>query len=71
MKLKVFARVLKKTPRKASFYFFSPKRLVRLFVLEEVKPSPDSKVIKLLTFDNLCPPLRDPTTTFSLKLVVE
>ena len=67
IKLKIFARVLKKkTPRKASFYFFSPKKLVRLFILKEVKPSPDSKMIKLLTFDNLFPP-----PTFSLKLVVE
>ena len=32
---------LKKTPRKASFYFFSPQKLVRLFPLKEVKPFPD------------------------------
>ena len=59
IKLKVFARVLKKkTPhRKASFYFFSPKTFLRLFILKEVKPSPDSKMIKLLIFDNLFPPL--------------
>ena len=36
----------------------SPKKLVRLLILKEVKPSPDSKMIKLLTFDNLFPPLR-------------
>ena len=53
----------KKLPRKASFYFFSPKKLVRLFILKEVKPSPDSKMIKRLTFDKFFPPL--------LKLVVE
>ena len=47
----------KKTPQKASFYFFSPKRLGRLFTLKKVKPSLDSKMIKLLTFDNLFPPL--------------
>ena len=58
----------KKTPWKASFYFFcSPKKLVRLYILKDVKPSPDSKMIKLVTFNNLFPP----TTTFSLKLVVE
>ena len=55
---KIFARVLKKTTQKASFYFFSPKTLVRLFILKKVKPSPNSKMIKLLTFDNLFPPLR-------------
>ena len=37
IKVKVFARVLKKmTPRKTSFYFFSPKKLVRLLILKEV-----------------------------------
>ena len=48
----------KKTPGKPSFSFFSPKKLVRLFILREVKPSPDSKIIKLLTFHNLFLPLR-------------
>ena len=38
----------KRSARKASFYFFSPKKLVRLFILKEVKPSPDGKMIKLL-----------------------
>ena len=32
---------------------FSPERLSQLFLLKEVKPSPDQKIIKLLTFDNL------------------
>ena len=54
---KVFARVVKKkeTPRKASFsfFFFVTKKLVRLFILKGVKPSPDSKMIKFLTIDNL------------------
>ena len=36
-------------------------------MLKEVKPSPDSKILKLLTSDNLFLP----TTTFLLKLVVE
>ena len=60
IKLKLFARVLKKKDtRKASFYFFffSPKKLVRLFILKKFKPSPDSKMIKFF-----------PLTTFSLKL---
>ena len=38
-----------KTPRKASFNVFSPKKLEQLFTLKEIKPSPDSKMIKLLT----------------------
>ena len=37
---------------------FFTKKLVRLFILKEIKPSPDSRMIKLLTFDNLFPPLR-------------
>ena len=59
--LKVFARVVKKkeTPRKASFSFFLvTKKLVRLFILKGVKPSPDSKMIKFLTIDNLFAALR-------------
>ena len=36
--------------------FFSPEKLALLSLLEEVKPSPDRKIIKLLTFDNLFPP---------------
>ena len=57
--LTVFARVLKKkAARKASrYFFFSLKKLVRLVMLKEFKPSPDSKMIKLLTFDILFPPL--------------
>ena len=43
-----FGRVLKKGTRKASFNFFSPKKLVRLFLLKEVKPSPDRKMINFL-----------------------
>ena len=42
----------KKTPRKASFYLFSPKNVVRLFILKEVKHSPDGKMIQGLTFDD-------------------
>ena len=31
-----------------TFYFLTPKKLVRLFILKEVKPSPDSWMIKVL-----------------------
>ena len=66
-----FLRVLKekKTPRKASFYLFSRKGVRRLFILKEVKPPADSKMIKLLAFDNFFPPLRPyhPTTATSQK----
>ena len=47
--LRVFSKK-KKPLRKASFYFFHQKKLVWLFILKQVKPSPDSKMIKLLTF---------------------
>ena len=57
--LKVFARVLKKRhPGKLHFTFFSSIKIVRLFILKEVKPSTESKMIKLLTFDYLFPPRR-------------
>ena len=42
---------------KFHFLFFTPKKLIRLFILKEVKPSSHRKMIKLLTFDNLFPPL--------------
>ena len=54
--LRMFSKKL--PPDKAWFYFFSPNKLVRLFILREVKPSPDSKMIKLLTCDILLPPLQ-------------
>ena len=47
----------KDTPDSFILRFFT-KKLARLFILKEVKPSPDSRMIKLLTFDNLFPPLR-------------
>ena len=57
--LKVFSRILKiKTPRKASFYHFSLAKLALLPLVKEVTPSPDRKMIKLLTFDILFSPLR-------------
>ena len=40
-------------PRKALLYFFPPEKLALLFLLKEVTPSPDPKMIKLLTFDKL------------------
>ena len=60
VKLKDFARVLnnKKKTGQLHFYFSSPKKLVRLFKRKEVRPSPDSKMIKRLTFDNFFTPLR-------------
>ena len=48
---RVFSKML--IPRKASLYFFLPEKLALLSLLKEVKPSPDPKMIKLLTFDNL------------------
>ena len=51
IQLKRFVRVLKKDTRQASFYFFfPPKKLVRLSILNEVKSFPDGKMIKLVTF---------------------
>lgn len=53
----VFSRILKKqSPQKALlfvFFFFSPKKSSLLSLLREVKPSPDRKIIKPLTFDTL------------------
>ena len=37
--------------------FLHIKKLEWLFLMKEVKISPDRKVIKFLTFDNLFPPL--------------
>ena len=58
--LKVYVRVLKKRqPGKLHFtFFFSPKKLVRLFILKGVKPSSDGTMMKLVIFDNLLQPLR-------------
>ena len=40
------------TLQKALLPFFSPEKLAQLFFLKEVKPSPDNKMIKILTFEN-------------------
>ena len=63
-----FTSVLKKDSPESFILLFSPIKLVRLFILMKVKLSPDSKVVKLLSFDNLFPPL---PSAFSLKLVVK
>ena len=53
----------KQTHRKSSFYFFFFTKKVRAVIYaEEIQSSADSKMtkmIKLLTFDILFPPLRD------------
>ena len=57
--LKFFSGILKvKTPRKASCFHFSLEKLALLPLVKEVTSSPDHKMIKLLTFDNLFLPLR-------------
>ena len=66
--LKGFSRILKQqTLRKLHCTFESKEKLSLLFLLKEVKPSTDRKMINFQTFDNLAA-----TMTFSLKkLVVE
>ena len=59
VQVKVFVRILKKGhPESFILLFFPPKKLVRLSILNQVKSSPDCKMIKFLTFNNLFPPLR-------------
>lgn len=40
------------TLQKALLPFFSPEKLGQLFLPKEFKPSPDNKMIKILTFEN-------------------
>lgn len=40
----------KQTPRKASFQSFTPEKLARLFLLKEIKTSPDRQKITFLPF---------------------
>ena len=61
-------RSLKKIDTPSFISLFSPEKLTRLFLLKEVKPSSDPKVIRLQTFDNL---IISVTTAFLLKPVVE
>ena len=57
--LKFFSRIVKKMDTPEIFIIlFSPEKLALLSLLKEVEPSPDCKMLKLLTFDNLFPPLR-------------
>ena len=60
--LKFFSRILKKIDTPEGFiaiFFKSLEKIVLLSILKEVKPTLDRKIIKLLTFDNSLPPLRD------------
>ena len=58
-------RILKKdTPERFILVFFT-KNVSTVIYTKKVKPSSDRKMIKLLTFDHLFPPLR------LLKLLVE
>ena len=45
--------------RKLYCTFFSPETLALFSLLKEGNPSPDRRMIKLLTFDNFFPPLRN------------
>ena len=51
------------------FFFFSPEKLKRWFLLKESKPSPDRKMIQLLNIWFTC--FRHYDIISSLKLVVE
>ena len=48
----------KRKPQKAPLYIFSLEKLALLSILKEAKPSPDRKMVKLLTFDTSFLPLR-------------
>ena len=49
------------------FFFFSEEKLARLFLLKDVNPSPERKIIKLRTCNNLFPPLTLETFRFEDK----
>ena len=55
-----FFRVLSKKIDTPEFFIvlFSAEKFALLSLLKEVEPSPDCKMLKLLTFDKLFPPLR-------------
>ena len=59
-KVKILLFSIKTPGRQLEIFnvLFSPERLSQLFLWKEVKPSPDHKIIKLLTFDKLFLPLR-------------
>ena len=58
-------RILKKDTPERFILVFLTKKVSKVIYTKEVKPSFDRKMIKLLTFDDLFPPLR------LLKLLVE
>ena len=58
LSLEDFARILKKKRHGGKLHVaFVTRKVLWLFILKGVKPSPDRKVIKFITFDNLFPPL--------------
>ena len=59
-----FFRVFSKNRHPGKLYCrFSSETSARYFLLKEVKPSPDRKMVKLLTFENLFLPLRHSSET--------
>ena len=59
-----FFRVFSKNRHPGKLYCrFSSEKSARYFLLKEVKPSPDRKMVKLLTFENLFLPLRHSSET--------
>ena len=56
--MRLFRVSKKKTLRRTSLSLFPPEKSALLPLLEKGKPSPHRKMIKLLTLDNLVPPLR-------------
>ena len=57
--INVFSRILKnRHPGKLHCTFLAREKLQLLSVLMEIKTSPEGKKIKVMTFDNLFPPLQ-------------
>ena len=56
--LKFFAYCQKIDSPEYFIFLFPSEKLKMISLLKEVKPSPDGKMVKLLTFDNFFPPLR-------------
>ena len=56
--LKFFRVLSKKDTPELFIVLFSPEKLAMLSALKEFKTSPDCKMLKLQTFDNLFPPVR-------------
>ena len=54
---RVFSNKIDIPERFFLLFFFLLEKLAVLSLLKEVKPSPDRKMIKLLIFNNLLPPL--------------